>query len=681
MATYDVKYRAEWQNYRGHIYRLDVEQRDDGSADPSELTPAPQVVEMGGLSGCVLDIQGGQHDIISPIIKTQLRFTLVDAPEESTATVKMGDWQEFYTPDATLYSVTLYRKAGDSYIACWRGYITPDSWEESLDFRGTITVTARDNLGHLQDFDFDMDGNSDGLVRITDIFSEAATKIGLPMSFSVDYTHFLEADGLVLDYAYVNVSLFDGMNWYDVLERTLEAAGLAIRFSDGVTLTISSIRDLSRVGNESGYNPLIEEIEFYGGTLELDPAVKQIREMNDYGFEAEIDIETAKGLTYSGSYTYQCAVYGVTLNGGGVYNLVEHSAPYTLMNSQGNTAWESGSWFLNPDEYTALNTTLRVEGESWKNYIFLPANRVTSTTVAQSLAFNTRVSSGIKLRLTFANPVSISSNKIGVRYGCYIDTIEYEIRFNLGSGTYKYWSGYGWSNTSRRLTANLDAQAQYDGQSAIKEFVVSLNGDDLGSAGTLELLIYNIVYKQEYNGGETGLYARLSGASVEYTGATAIGENTVTTINNEAYNVKIEREPIFGALSTTAGFIQPANYKAALFYYPTGETVPALYPYNVIWQGEDAETAVPLPVAIHQQILCYYFGAARVLSGNCAPENNGKVFFNRRFSYKGVLYILQGGAYDLFSGIINGAVLREFADFDDLWEDVPTYEQNTTYKQ
>lgn len=43
-----------------------------------------------------LDIQGSQDDIDTPIIKTSLTMTFVDAPDHTDAGVKKcGDWQEF----------------------------------------------------------------------------------------------------------------------------------------------------------------------------------------------------------------------------------------------------------------------------------------------------------------------------------------------------------------------------------------------------------------------------------------------------------------------------------------------------------------------------------------------------------------------------------------------------------
>ena len=88
---------------------------------------------------------------------------------------------------------------------------------------------------------------------------------------------------------------------------------------------------------------------------------------------------------------------------------------------------------------------------------------------------------------------------------------------------------------------------------------------------------------------------------------------------------------------------------------------------------------MPLPVLIHQQILCYRHGAARVLNGRCAPINKAKFDLSGLFTYKGTTYLLQGGTLDLFSGIMEGAVLHEFVDFNELWTGTPSYSESTDY--
>ena len=224
MATYRTKYYAEFRNSRGQDFRLAISQRDyTGSS-----------YKIGALSGCVLEVQGNMGSVISPIVKTQLRFTVIDAPDmPAVSGTKFGNWQEFFTPDATLYKVTLRYWSSNAWVSLWTGYITPDSWQESLEYRGPITITARDNIGHLKDFPFSAEGDatpdSNGLVQIRYIISQAMKVIDFPMTFAMEswgsgqYSADVPCtdDDDYLTEASVNVAMFDGMDWYEVLERTL----------------------------------------------------------------------------------------------------------------------------------------------------------------------------------------------------------------------------------------------------------------------------------------------------------------------------------------------------------------------------------------------------------------------------------------------------------------------------
>ena len=84
MAGYAEKYYAEFRNVRGEDYRLMIEQRAWSGGRK----------RIAFLAGCVLEIQGSQDDITAPIVKTQLRFTVIDASDMTdTAYVMSGHGQ------------------------------------------------------------------------------------------------------------------------------------------------------------------------------------------------------------------------------------------------------------------------------------------------------------------------------------------------------------------------------------------------------------------------------------------------------------------------------------------------------------------------------------------------------------------------------------------------------------
>lgn len=681
MADYGLKYRAEFKNTRGHEYQLNIYQRGFTSTSKTIKT----------LCGCVLEIQGAQGDVTAPIIKTQLRFSLVDAWDiADTGSAKWGNWSEFYTPDATLYKVQLRSMSGSATSPIWTGYITPDSWQENLGYRTAITITARDNIGHLKDFPFQATGSvtpdSNGLIEIRYIFSQAMSVIDFPMTFNVESWGSGQYSADVpctdnddyLTEAQVNAELFDGMNWYDVLEQTLEATGYAFRYVGGNKCVICCLRNLPKVGHYSSETP-IQTLEFYGGSMEFDPAVKQIEEKVDFKMQKDVPLETMAGIQYGSATTYRCKVDGNTLPGGGVVSIPEHDAPTNTISSPGSSVWGNGNQLFDPSGKQPDDFLRRSEGDDgWKQYAMIPSNRVNDYLPYTGFRFHTKTAA-VKLTVNFTpHPLSIrhSGSMIGkmMEPGYSLSEIKYQVRYlNEDQSVIRYWNGAGWvnSDTGAVLTREYDAQNEYGTALEIE----LPECEDIDS-GILVVAFYNIKYKIWYDGGD-GVYARVQSILVGLISTRAVDSDKVTTINNTAYNVKIERRPLFGALSREVGYTKTSNYLAALFYYPFSGSAPEQFPYQVRFTDQSA--TVPLPVLIHQQILCYRHGAARMLNGRCAPLNKVPFDLSGLFAYKGTTYLLQGGTLDLFSGIMEGAVFHEFVDFNTLWTGTPTYIGDTTY--
>lgn len=684
MATYWQKYMAEWQNSRGQSYRLTISQRDYDGVNK----------KIGYLAGCVLEIQGNMGDVISPIVKTQLRFTIIDAWDQpDTAAYKYGNWQEFFTPDATLYKVELSELNGSTATPIWTGYVTPDSWLEDLGYRGAITVTARDNVGHLKDFPFVADGSitpdDNGLIQVSYIFERAMQVIDFPMTFSWEswgtgqYSpEVIETeDGDYLTDAYVNASLFDGMDWYEVFERTLESIGFAFRYVGQNKCVACSLRNLPMMGHftDAGGS---QTMEFYGGSLELDPAVKRIEEEQDYKMQKEIGLPVFDGLEFASSYgTYRCKTDGNPLPGGGSTSIPEHDAQYKQNTARGRTGWDIGSGMLDPDAETPDDYLKREEGEDgWKKYAFIACNQqpgAGGTSIVADYRFRTRTA-GMKLTFKFT-PNALTKRYSGSMSGKMMKpkytlaNVKYYAMFTDGTNTY-YWNGAGWVTSSYLVSVDFDSANKEE-----TDLVIEMSEcPDIPEGGEMVIRLGQITYKMSYDGGH-GCYARVANIGVEINAQTALQSNKVTTINNDDFNVMLTRRPLFGALSREMGFVKPSNYQAGLFYYPYPNSDPYLFPY-MVWFSDYVGGLVPLPVLIHQQILCYYHGAARVLSGNCAPVNKGRFAFDKLCVYKGHTYLLQGGTMDFFSGILSGAVLREFVDFSTLWSGgAPSYSEDVIY--
>lgn len=678
MATYGLKYYAEFRNNRGQDYRLEIHQRSYSSSSK----------KIGTLAGCVLEVQGNMGSIIAPIIKTQLRFTVIDAPDmPAVSGTKFGGWEEFFTPDATLYKVIFKCYIGSSWTTEWSGYITPDSWQESLDYRGAITITARDNIGHLKDFPYSADGwnavDGNGLVEIRYIFSKAMSLIDFPMTFvmesygtgqySADVIE--DEDGNHITDASVNAALFDGMNWYDILEQSLEAIGYVLRFVGNNKFVACSLRNQPKLAHYTDATGS-QALEFYGGNLELDPAVKRIEEEIDYKFTPDAPLKVLDSFQFTTGSAYRCIVEG----NGSASPVALHSAPLDILTNHGKAVWDNNSEMFNPDTRTPDDYLINSEGsDGWKQYAMIPGNREIDDPSTSFRFFARTAAATITINLT-PFPLSIidSGSDTGkvtaVQYSLY--KIKYQVSFISSDGnTTRYWNGEGWVNDNEHtITQEYDSENEY----ATTLEIVLADCKDIGS-GYIVVRIANIIYKRWDDSG-TGVYARVSDIKIELNATKSLQSNKVTTINNDAYNVLLSRRPLFGALSKAMGYVSPGNYLAGIFNVPFVGAYPDLYPYMV--RFTDQYTLVPLPVLIHEQILCYYYGAARVLQGAAAPPNNALFRFNKLCTYKGKTYLFQGGTMDYLSGTINNATFREFLQYTSLWSgNPPSYDEQIEYNR
>ena len=231
--------------------------------------------EIDALTSLVLEADC--QDATSAIQKTILKIGLSDRPDiEDTDTRKYGSWEEFYTPDSTKFMVII----AIANSIRWSGYITPDDWSESLDYHASVNITARDNIGHLEDFDFEP---TSGLMSVHDIIKSAFALIEPPYSIMYDYNgdYTLETeDGTSIASAKINTSLYKGKTWYDVLESVLTSLGLCVRYIGNNTFFVGFLRYLSMYAGGTKAEPYFRG----SATLTLTPAYKSIVEEDRYDF-------------------------------------------------------------------------------------------------------------------------------------------------------------------------------------------------------------------------------------------------------------------------------------------------------------------------------------------------------------------------------------------------------------
>lgn len=720
--TYAIKYYWESYNQKGELIRLNIRAKG--------YKGAPIVYRICDLVSLKFQVQGDTSALDSPIIKTLLQITLVDSYDAEDKEIgyeyiegarkyvyeKHGAWEEFFTPDSTKYLVEVVMTPNpDSQYnetrTIWRGYVTPDSWHESLSYRGSITIVARDNLGHLSDFDFDLTPDDWGLVKVYDIIEGAMTKINFPMRlyYQTSENDFRPAlvcpdadtsSDLGLVDLRVNASAFEGMTWWEALEETLNSIGCVLRFTDYQSFNVMPLRLLPDMGwAEEEWKTLAPDMEFYGGSRMLDPAYKEIVEKIDFGQQDKQEFQMADvpAPTYSeeqnDTFVLEFKNDHVVNPYGGQESRsssVQYSAPARANTSGGgdigNLSFLHGS--IDPTKYDIQDYTKETEGEGFRNYLFIAANLGTMSyssgkiNISYSDAFNfsflARVkSSKFKLKLDFASPAGFDDNgKLG-SYPFKLWKLKYRISYGttFGGGTKRYWTGDNWVEASGNgyiIEKTFDPETE--DITSIEESLIPC--DAVGEYGYMWITIVSMVYRTitywwTYNGGlifnvqvSKGVYARLKSISLESELTKKMVSDTVKTVNNEQYNVRCTRNPRFGCLSQSVGFVYPSNYRNAFFYLDSNG-FPQAAPY--LWKWTDRSTKLGFPVQVALQILQYHATPLEVLEGATGMVDKiNRITFDDSYVYKGLAHLLLSGNYDLMTARFDSAILRAYARFSNV---------------
>ena len=154
--------------------------------------------------------------------------------------------------------------------------------------------------------------------------------------------------------------------------------------------------------------------------------------------------------------------------------------------------------------------------------------------------------------------------------------------------------------------------------------------------------------------------------------------NRVNTKYIATNSITLSRSPKIGSAFDKVAI--PAFVENGIFEKVSGEIRP-----TPLWQvaydfENDVEVYTQLAAGIHMQMLPYYTKPNRVINGTIV--NRGLDYYNPRFFYDGREYILLSGSYNCISGHLEGAVLREFARYDDIWQgaNIPEIKEESTNK-
>lgn len=653
--AYALRYYKEIAQADGGVVRLEIHKKDSTTA----------AVEIGAVvQGLSLEIQGQQDDIDSPIQKTSLHMTFVDASDIENGQ-KNGFWQEFYTPDALMWKVILKAKDATetSFRTIWGGYVTPDSFSEDLVYRGSVSITARDNIGHMQDFPFDAEGDADGMISLYNLVESGWEKIQSPMMLewrgAADSTMWLMCDGVSAMFTLMNVSMFEGMDWYKAIETALASYGVVMRYVGNNIVKMSSLRSMPYQGEEFIEDLIhIEPTFVSGATRELIPAVKRIEESVDYDLVTAVSMPQVKVEDFTGSTgTYRCKIDGVEIDGQS-FGTAEHDAPvWSINNARGWSNIPSSTLFFNPHAYElGYFAQQRGLGEEMLRYMYIAANNVDNRVVSFSRNITC---ADMTIRIKFGLPCSLDiQNRFEQQSVFNLKKITFCISLTQNGITQYYGKGGGWSASYQQITT------EYDATMPSFDFEQFIGMGEFTGLAELNFSIIKIEYAQTSfvgNSSKYGLYACIQDLSFCIAESTSMLEkNAVNTNYQEGNNVILTRDPeLAPALNTTA---LPAFIKNGIFYRNGNAILPAK---KWSWgSGSEQQMAV----WNHLQLLSYYAKPNNLISGTIVNADITRA--TAIYVWHGAEHILVSGRYNFLNGHIESAVLREFARYEDMWNEV-----------
>lgn len=284
--------------------RLEIHRKD-------WMGPATEILAMGASPLKLVGLDNRGSDILTPIIKSSLNIDIKDLGEI--------DFQELFTSYATKFKVLVLKNG----VQVWGGYLTPDSYSQDLEYRTSINLVARDNLGMLDQLDYDWFGpeSGDGFVSIAELIQKAQERIEWVMK-PIEWRSqsLVASDWTKIENGRINLKLFqpdddeDPKTWFEVLESVLSSIGQQLRYVGNNTFAIMDVSNLYEIGAD------IKPYEFdyaLGGAanMEITPSWKQITVKQDYGLiKNAIDYKQSKDhFEYQGDTIYEGGPYPIRL--------------------------------------------------------------------------------------------------------------------------------------------------------------------------------------------------------------------------------------------------------------------------------------------------------------------------------------------------------------------------------
>ncbi len=229
-------------------------------------------IEIGALAADSLSIAlENLGSITDPIGKSVCSFSIIDTDQV--------EYDDFFTPDATALKVVVSTRVGSgAYVTRWSGYVTPDFFAENLSYRTPISISARDNIGYLNDVDFDLTATT---ITVREFIQSAFRRIAedYPMSLSF-VSQKQTAEGILAIDATISTTLLREMSWGEALETILHDLGLQMRWVDNNTIAVLDLSQIPEYYAIQGFNFIDAS-----GYREIVPAWRELSQEQDFGLK------------------------------------------------------------------------------------------------------------------------------------------------------------------------------------------------------------------------------------------------------------------------------------------------------------------------------------------------------------------------------------------------------------
>ena len=588
-----------------------------------------------------LDLQGQQDDIDTPIVKTSLSLSFVDASDVKNGKMN-GTWDFFARATEKEWKVRIVRLSDNQIL--WSGYVTPDSYSEELRYRGTCSMIARDNIGQLQNYDFDAAGDADGMISFTDLVNTAWEKIDNGMQLVIlPYQYWLQTaeSSSVID-ALMNVSAFEEKSWYEALESVLYSFGAVLRYRGDNTFVLCPLKHLPTMGLNT--ITAITPKMMTGASREFAPAVKSIEETADY------DLEEGKEVALVTSQEFSGAVVNTEYEGKNVFGeTIKAQTPVCPLTK---TMYEVG-WSNPVSNAPLLLNPLRYNRSDFvKTYLASDMLILTNTTGDNELVYTAEVNAeSFKVKLSFGNIFQLVGNNLLLGSG-ELTGLTYSLSASQ-SGITTYWNGTAWVTGQTKLNAEFNERA----------VEIDCNLGAFSGSVTFRLHIFSIQRTDNISTESAG-YVCLNTMEIAPQGQISLREvNRVNTRYDDANNVILTRNPqLASAFERT---LYPSFIKNGIFQRVDGSILPT--PNWIIYEdAESGEQSISqLSTGVHMQMLPYYTKPNSVIS--CTIVNADMAHFTPLFKWRDAECMLMSGSLDFLNGHIESAVLREFERYDKTW--------------